>query len=124
MPNRFCHIELGTKNLAKAKKFYKGLFKWKLTPFAGGYTLIDTGEPNSGGGMMQNENSRQPSAWMPYVEVDDVRKATAKAKKLGAKIGVEYMEIPGGMGAFGYFTDPTGAPIGVWQPVGKAKKKR
>ena len=124
MANRFCHIELGTKNIAKAKKFYKGLFKWKLSEFAGGYTLIDTGDQKSGGGMMQNQNSRQPSAWMPYVEVDDVKKAIAKAKNLGARIGLEYMEIPEGMGSFGTFTDPTGAAIGVWAAAKSKKGKK
>jgi uncharacterized protein len=124
MPNRFCHVELGTKDIAKARKFYQGLFKWKLSDFHGGYTLIDTGEPKSGGGMMQNQSPKQPSAWMPYVEVDDVRKAIAKAKKLGAKIGLEYMEIPDGMGSFGYFTDPTGAALGVWSAAKPKKGKK
>jgi predicted enzyme related to lactoylglutathione lyase len=124
MVNRFCHLELGTADLAKAKKFYKGLFKWKLSSFHEGYTLIDTGDKNSSGGMMQNDPPKPPSAWMPYVAVDDVKKAIAKAKKLGAKVTLEYMEIPDGMGAFGVFTDPTGASIGVWAAARKAKARK
>jgi predicted enzyme related to lactoylglutathione lyase len=121
MPNAFCHIELSTDDVPKAKKFYKGLFKWKLRPFPGGYTMIDVGK-GTGGGMMQKQMPEQPTAWMPYVEVDDVKKTIAKAKKLGADVKVEYMEIPNGMGAFGVFVDPSGAAIGVWE-VAKRKAK-
>ena len=124
MANPFRHIELGTTDLAKAKKFYKGLFQWKLNPFEGGYTLIDTGDKNVGGGMMQNEGAAQPSMWMPYVEVDDVKKAVAKARKLGAGVVVEYMEIPEGMGSFGVVQDPTGAHIGVWANAAKPQKAK
>jgi len=127
MPNAFCHIELSTGDLAAAKKFYKGLFKWKLNNTGkdfGGYVLIDVGK-GTGGGMMTKPMPEAPTGWLPYVEVDDVKKTVAKAKKLGANAMVEYMEIPGGMGAFGVFVDPTGAAIGVWEAAKKkpAKKK-
>ena len=122
MVQRFCHLELGTKDVSKAKKFYKSLFRWKLREFEGGYTLIDTGDPQSGGGMVQNQDASAASVWVPYVEVDDVKKAVAKARKLGAKVRVAYMEIPNGMGSFGVFTDPTGAPIGVWAAARAARK--
>lgn len=122
--NHFCHLELGTKDVAKAKTFYKRLFRWKLREFEGGYTLIDTGDPQSGGGMVQNEDASAPSQWVPYVGVDDVKKAVAKARRLGAKVRVAYMEIPDGMGSFGVFTDPTGASIGVWAAARIAKKRK
>ncbi|MGH7294165.1 MAG: VOC family protein [Polyangiaceae bacterium] len=124
MPNAFCHIELSTGDVAASKKFYRSLFKWKLQTMGkamGGYTTIDVGE-GVGGGMMTKMMPEQPTAWLPYVMVDDVKKTIAKARKLGADVKVDYMEIPGGMGAFGVFVDPSGAGIGVWEAAKKARK--
>ena len=55
MANPFVHIELQTKDLAKAKDFYSRLFDWKLedVPAPGGdlpYTLINVGEGTGGVG--------------------------------------------------------------------------
>ena len=49
MANPFVHVELHTKDLAKAKTFYGQLFGWQLqdTPMPGGggtYTMIGVGE--------------------------------------------------------------------------------
>lgn len=124
MPNPFVHIELNTDDVAKAKKFYKGLFKWKLGAMGPGYTGIDVGKGGAGGGMQKKPMPEAPTMWLPYVLVDDVKKTVEKARKLGAKIQVEYMQIAD-MGAIGVFTDPSGAPIGVWAAAKKrpAKKK-
>lgn len=117
MPNPFCHVELSTGDVAASKRFYKSLFKWKVKTLGkdmGGYTTIDV-SGGVGGGMMQKMMPEQPTAWMPYVQVDSVKKTIEKARKLGADVKVEYMEIPGGMGAFGVFVDPSGAGLGVWE---------
>lgn len=110
MPNPFCHVELNTTNLKAAKKFYGSLFGWKLRDVPN-YTMIDVGK-GVGGGMSQIKGS---SAWLSYVEVSDVKKTIAAAKKAGAQIQVEYMSL-GDMGSIGVFVDPTGAPLGVWAP--------
>lgn len=49
MSNPFVHVELQTKDLARAKDFYSALFGWKLEdiPVEGGpgsYTMINVGE--------------------------------------------------------------------------------
>src|SRR5207302_321636 len=54
MANPFVHVELHTKDLAKAKTFYGQLFGWQLqdTPMPGGggaYTMIGVGEGTGGG---------------------------------------------------------------------------
>jgi len=53
--------------------------------------------------------------WLPYVAVDDVAAATAKAKSLGAKVTVDATEIPG-VGWFSVLVDPTGALIALFKP--------
>jgi hypothetical protein len=122
MPNGFVHIELNTGDVTKAKKFYKGIFDWNIGPMAPGYLMIDVGKNGTGGGMQTKAIPGSPTMWLPYVAVEDVKKTVAKAKKLGAKIMVDYMEI-GDMGAIGVFIDPTGAAIGVWEGVKTAPRK-
>lgn len=123
MPNAFVHIELNTDDVAKAKKFYKGLFDWKISPMGPDYLGIDVGKGGTGGGMLEKQIPHAPTMWLPYVEVDDVKKTIAKARKLGADVQLDYMEI-GDMGAIGVFVDPTGAAIGVWEKAKKASSKK
>jgi uncharacterized protein len=122
MGNPFCHIELNTDDVSKAKKFYKGLFDWKIGPMGPGYDGIDVGKGGTGGGMMKKQMPEVPTHWLPYVLVDSVKKTIAKAKKLGAKVHVDYMPI-GDMGAIGIFSDPSGASIGLWEAAKKPAKK-
>jgi predicted enzyme related to lactoylglutathione lyase len=123
MPNPFAHIELNTDDVAKAKKFYKALFAWKLTDVPDmSYTMIDVGK-GTGGGMMKKQMPEAPTQWLPYVQVDSVKKTVAKAKKAGGNVVVEYMPISG-MGAIGIVIDPTGAGIGVWEQAKAAPKKK
>jgi hypothetical protein len=56
-----------------------------------------------------------PSAWLAYVNVDNVAAATAKAKSLGATVLREVTEVPNA-GSFSIIVDPTGAMLGLWQP--------
>lgn len=122
MANPFAHIELNTDNLKGAQKFYAKLFKWKLAEMPGPYVMIDTGSKQTGGGMQTKPMPDAPTAWLPYVEVDDVKKTLAQAKKLGATIVLEHQAI-GEMGSIGIFIDPTGATLGVWTKAPKKKAK-
>lgn len=124
MGNAFVHIELNTDNLAGAQKFYSKLFDWKVKamPDMPTYLGITTGAKATGGGMQVKPMADGPTSWLPYVEVADVKKSIAQAKKLGATIAVPYQPI-GDMGAIGVFIDPTGAALGVWAPMKAAKKK-
>ena len=119
MANPFVHVELATTDVRKAKKFYGKLFDWKLSDVpmpapAGTYTLIDVGK-GTGGGMMKQMIPGAGSAWMPYVLVKDIDKATKQAKKLHAKIMKDVTEVMG-MGWLSIIVDPTGAMLGFWEP--------
>jgi predicted enzyme related to lactoylglutathione lyase len=122
MANPFVHVELNTDDVGKAKKFYTRLFDWKLSTMSLDYTGIDVGKGGAGGGMQKKPMPNAPSMWLPYVQVDDVKKTVAKARKLGAAVHVDYMEI-GDMGAIGVFSDPSGAAIGVWAMAVKPTKR-
>ena len=125
MANPFAHIELTTTDLGDAKKFYKKLFGWKLKdmPMGDGgpaYTIIDAGKA-PGGGMQAQPMPGAPVTWLPYVEVDSVKKSLAKAEKAGGKVMLPAMDI-GEHGVIGIFSDPAGATLGVWSKAKAAKK--
>jgi predicted enzyme related to lactoylglutathione lyase len=118
MGNPFVHIELQTRDLAKAKDFYSRLFDWELEdlPTPGGgmpYTMINVGE-GTGGGMFTNTDPKVPPHWLAYVGVDDIEASTLKARELGATVLQDVMEI-GGHGWLSVIMDPTGAVIAMWK---------
>ena len=120
MSNPFVHAELNTIDLEKSKKFYGQLFDWKYDEMTGAgghtYTTIGVGENQYGvgGGMLRQMMPGAPSAWMPYVLVDDIEASTKKARALGATVLKDVTEVPN-MGSLSILKDPTGAIIGLWQ---------
>jgi len=120
MPNPFAYVELHTRDAAKSKGFYRHLFDWKYEdetlPDGKTYTMIYPGTGFPGG---MDGRWDHPSHWLMYVQVDDARASLAKARELGAKVRRDIVEIP--EGTFAVIEDPTGAPLGLWQP--KEKKQ-
>lgn len=118
MANPFVHIELQTQDPEKSKRFYAGMFGWKLEDLPGmDYTIINVGE-GTGGGLMKKPAPDMPDKWLPYILVDDVRASTKKAGSLGATVVNDVTEVPD-MGWFSVIIDPTGAAFGLWQPKAK-----
>jgi predicted enzyme related to lactoylglutathione lyase len=119
MANPFVHIELQTRDLAKAKDFYSRLFDWKLEdiPAPGGmqYTMINVGE-GTGGGMFENADPAVPSHWLAYVGVDDIAASTARARELGAEVLQDVMQV-GEYGWLSVLKDPSGAVFALWKPA-------
>ena len=118
MGNPFVHIELQTKDIARAKDFYSKLFDWKLEdmPAPGGgapYTMINVGD-GTGGGMFVNNDPQVPSHWLAYVGVEDIEASTRKAHELGATVLQDVMQI-GEHGWLSVIMDPTGAVIAMWK---------
>ncbi len=116
MANPFVFVELNTTDVAKAKTFYGNLFSWKLEDVEMGpetYTMIKPGA-GTGGGIMRHPVPGASSAWLAYVEVDDIAAATKKAKSLGATIMKDVTEVMG-MGWLSILIDPTGAALGLWK---------
>ena len=66
MGNPFCHVELNTTDVNKAKAFYTKLFDWELEDIPmpdGAYSMIKVGE-GTGGGLMKNPIPGAPSFWL------------------------------------------------------------
>ena len=110
-------VEIASPDLAASNAFYGSLFGWEADdqgPDAGGYVLYRKGGKMVAGGMSLMMEG-QPPAWMTYVGVDDADATTDLAKKAGAAVFVEPMDVMD-IGRMAVFADPTGAALGIWQP--------
>jgi predicted enzyme related to lactoylglutathione lyase len=109
--NPVAYTELHTQDPARARAFYTELLGWKAeeeqTPM-GPYTMFQ----GVLAGLTANRDG-VPVGWVPYVSVDDVARATTRAKGLGAKVLRDCVAIP--EGTFSVVCDPTGGVIGLWQ---------
>jgi len=116
VPNPFVHLELNSTDIPQSKAFYGKLFEWTLEEMKIGdldYTMIKVGK-GTGGGMMKQLIPGAGSAWLPYVDVADIKTSTKKAQSLGAKVMKDVSEV-GDMGWLSIIVDPTGAMLGLWQ---------
>jgi predicted enzyme related to lactoylglutathione lyase len=116
MPNPFVHVELNTTDVDKSKAFYGKLLDWKLEDVPMGdsaYTMIGVGT-GTGGGITKHPMPGAPSMWLAYIDVPDIKAATAKAKSLGAEVLTDVTEVMGA-GTLSIIKDPTGAVVGLWQ---------
>ena len=117
------HFEIPTDDLERAKKFYSQLFGWKIEK-AGPmeYWLIattdDQGEPAVGGGMMARQQPQQGIT--TYIGVPCVEESAAEVEKLGGKVVVPKMPVPG----HGYFVvclDTENNAFALWEDDESAK---
>jgi uncharacterized protein len=113
MASRLVHLELHTEDRARAVEFYAQLCGWRPQEVrAGGsaYTALELG--SVGGGVVECGTRR--SLWLPYVAVDDVARATERARDLGAAVLLEPREGPAGWRSV--VSEPAGAEVAFWQP--------
>ena len=106
------HFELIAKDTKKLTEFYTKLFGWRAEDYEGmDYAMLHA-DPKKGIG---GEATGLPPGHGVYVQVDDVDKFLAQARKLGAtKVLLEPYDIPQ-VGRFAVFTDPEGNRIGLWR---------
>ena len=100
--------------MEKAKKFYEGLFSWKISGSENkdyAYWIIDAGE-KPGGGMWRFPEGN-PLGILVYILVDDIDKTVEKVVKLGGKIVVP--ESKEGGNAMATIADPDGNLFGLYE---------
>ncbi|HTH52989.1 MAG TPA: VOC family protein [Edaphobacter sp.] len=116
MSQPFVHLELATPDLAKAKEFYGKLCGWTFDDVNMGGELgtYSTFKPSNGPGGGIYTMPGAPTAWLPYIGVENLKDATDKAISLGAKALMREQEVPG-HGSFSVLIDPTGASIALWE---------
>lgn len=118
------HFEIPVDDLERAKAFYGTVFDWELQSIPEmQYTTITTTpmdeqtmRPTSPGainGGLMDRSDRTPSPVIT-IGVDSVEEALKKVEAEGGTVVTPSTPIPG-MGAFGYFKDPEGNVMGLFQ---------
>ena len=109
MPNPVVHFEISGQNGKKLQRFYGKLFGWKIQSWGPDYAMVERG---SNGGIAGGISKGRPYVTF-YVSVRSLDKTLAMARKLGAKIVTEPMEVPGSGIKIAMFQDPAGNHIGL-----------
>ena len=115
--------ELMTRDVKKAKDFYKKALGWTyedqpMGEMYGTYTIIKSGG-NMVGGMFKMEGPMfkdTPESWFTYIAVDDLPKRLKKAKDAGGKVLREPWDVPG-VGKIAIVADPNGVVQGWMVPA-------
>jgi predicted enzyme related to lactoylglutathione lyase len=111
---RVVHLELHTRDLQEARRFYDQLCGWRqeqIDTSAGSYLALEFGSA-IGGGIVECPIGH--ALWLPYVEVEDVREATERAQLLGARVMLAPREGPSGWRTV--VAGPATGEIALWQP--------
>jgi len=112
----FSWNELMSTDVEASRKFYSELLGWtaKEMPMpTGTYYVFHAGEQQAAGLMAMPPQAKGiPTYWGSYVTVADVDALTAQAARMGARILVPPMDVPG-VGRFSTFQDPQGGVLSV-----------
>jgi predicted enzyme related to lactoylglutathione lyase len=123
MSGRVVHFEIPADDVERAGSFYSDAFGWQLQSMPGmGYTIISTtpsddhGMPTEPGAINGGMFARQADVVSPVVTiaVADLDAALARVEELGGSV-VRAKQAVGDMGFAGYFKDPEGNVLGLWQ---------
>jgi predicted enzyme related to lactoylglutathione lyase len=110
---RVVHLELHTGDLRAAREFHAAMLGVRFEEVVfdfGSYLTMHLGH-GVGGGIVQC-GVRSP-AWLPYVEVRDMRVAFERAQELGAAVLLEPREGPAGWRSV--VADPAGGQLALWE---------
>jgi predicted enzyme related to lactoylglutathione lyase len=112
-PAPVVHLELHSGDRGRAAAFYDRLLSWHTELIgvrSGSYHALGLGGALDGGIV---ECALTCARWLPYVEVEEIRSATALGHRLGATVLLEPREGPAGWRSV--VTTPAGGEIAFWQ---------
>lgn len=123
MGNPVTFFEIGGRDGEKLNGFYTSVFGWKtvMNPHGGTYMIdTETDEGIPGHIFPVTEEMGISNCVSIYVEVDDLQASLDKAEDLGGKTLITPQIIPGDMGSFAVFLDPSENYVGLYrQPDSK-----
>ena len=117
----FIWNELMTPDVEKAKAFYAGSLGWTFDampgPSGSAYWIAKMGGKAVGGIMsLADLPPGAPTAWFPYIEVDDVDARAAALSAHGGALARPAFDIPD-IGRIAIVQDATGAMVGWLTPA-------
>jgi uncharacterized protein len=123
------HFEVPADDVERSRKFYTDLFGWKIEKWPGTdaedtqyWTVTTTDDKGNkasvGGGMMKRQNPQQQIT--NFIDVKSVDDYSSKVEKLGGKVVVSKMAVPG-MGYFAVCHDTENNSFGLWESNESAK---
>ncbi len=90
---RFNYVELPTRDIAKAKRFYADAFGFKITDFGPEYAATVTGDTDIG----FNATGEHVTAHvLPVIEVENLEAARETVVAAGGTISLDIFPFPGG----------------------------
>jgi uncharacterized protein len=112
-------VDLSSSDADASASFYEEVLGWSATEpgpaeETGGYRMFMQGDKTVAG-LMPHMQEGQPTAWSTYISVTDADETAQKVKDAGGSVIVEPMDVMD-IGRMAFFSDPTGAVFGVWQP--------
>ena len=121
MDHTIVHFEIPADDVEKLKKFYSGLFGWRIekTPSHPEYWMIETVpvdekgnavRPGVNGGIMKRQHPEHKP--VNYVAVESVDDYVKKIEALGGRMIVSKMEVPG-VGWWALALDPEGNQFAI-----------
>ena len=113
---RVAWFDISTKDVAQAKEFYGKLFDWTFTAVAGTDQAVEINSRGTAIGTIRKaDGTISAFNGVVYIQVDDVRSASNKAKGLGATVVPGFpFNLPNGTGAISLILDPSGHPMGLY----------
>ena len=119
MSNPVMWFEIAGKNGEELCEFYRSAFGWAVSPESNGVHLCDPSPDLGIKGHIFPSPDEMPTTDQAtnhvtiYISVEDLEASVAKVESNGGKIIIPPTEIPGGMGSFAWFADPSGNLIGL-----------
>jgi predicted enzyme related to lactoylglutathione lyase len=113
-----CWADLWTSDVEGSRKFYAEVFGWKAeepSPEFGGYFMFTRDGVPVAGAMGDMGDMRADNTWKIYLCTDDIARTADAAAATGANIAFPPTAVAD-LGSQMVFVDPTGAPLGAWQP--------
>lgn len=125
MSGKVVHFEIPFDDGDRARKFYADVFGWQIMPMPEmSYTIVMTGptDQESGpsepgfinGGMFERSEQFPGKSPNIVIDVPSVDEALKQVTDAGGTVVSERTAV-GEMGFTGYFSDPEGNLIGLWE---------
>jgi predicted enzyme related to lactoylglutathione lyase len=118
-PSAPCWVELASRDVEGARRFYGEVFGWLPADrdyYGTSYTEFKVGGLSVAGMVLMDEQWPPDVAphWIPYIEVADCDASTERAVALGATVRIGPTTIA--TGRFSIMTDPTGTRLAIITP--------